>query len=778
MENLDFTNVEAVKAAFAAIEKEYEAKIAEVNARIDAEKARGDAAKLRADAENARESLHAHIYHLYAHCFQTLRIRQKGTETTGASTTSVLGRTCPRKLLPWNDFPELHHQKFTNLSNDFDDKLLLPRFRDTRARQWIAQDLVHGSEKESSMFCSLIIENSVARIANAWLQIVSEEMEEVKFRTNTTYINQVCEQVQECQMKGSDGGASGDGCLDISSIGADSPEPVTLVSTSASRGRRPSLDILNARPPPGADGARPIKAQSPERKIKPDGTCARMTNKSPKVKNLLVIEHKPAHVFTPNLLQSVLENIVALGSRIFIELMDLEESALMSGDTEEKKSQQRPYGFKLVAKALVQTYHYMVTLGLSYGYISTGQATILLCIDYKEPSELYFRLCVHQEDVSDIPSRGPEDPPVENSQISSALENGIKNTPYAVLMTMIQLAFDHTNLSVQQIASIQSSLPQYHGSKKPPSDPSSGPGKGHESGGAGSASLRSPCPQLPPPDERSSSQHEQDPSKKHGPHIDSYKNSGAYRPPRVEYCSQQCLLGLANGGYLDKSCPNVDLHRTETALESSAASVYEKHPISLPQLVDIVKAQLDTNLDSDCEVQPDKYGLLGILLKLTAHPYGYTFVGKGMMNLALPFIRHELKVYDQLRPVQGDVVPVCLGHVSMQQTLNYEFRPIRQVLLLSYAGEPVMDLDYDLVRNLESKLLALGVVHDDIREANVTHDVKSGCTMLIDFHRSRTMECPADPLRTGCYEDGAVQKNKGGNAWDDGRPAKRVRLET
>ncbi|KAL2884611.1 hypothetical protein HOO65_100015 [Ceratocystis lukuohia] len=462
-------------------------------------------------------------------------------------------------------------------------------------------------------------------------------------------------------MKGSDNENPGLGCLDISSIRADISEPVTVVSAFPSRGRRPSQDISNAgrnlkRPansPPDSDGTRPIKAQSPERSIKPD-------------------------------------------------------------------------------------------------------ATILLHIDYKEPSELYFRLCVHQKDVSDTPCRGSEDPLAQDSQISSALENGIKNTPYAMLMTMIQLAFDRTNLSVQQIASIQNRLTRFHGSKKPPSDPSSSSGKGNGSEDTGSSSLRNPYPQLPPPDGRSSSQREPDPSKKHTAHIDSYDTSSTCRLPRPEYCSHRCVLVLANGGYLDQLCPNVDIHRKEPGFESSSASVHEKHQISLSQLVDIVKAQLDTNLDSDCEVQPNKSGLLGILVKLTAHPYGYTFVGKGMLNLALPFIRHELKVYDQLRPVQGEVVPVCLGHVSMQQTLNYGFRPIRQMLLLSYAGEPVMEMDYGAVNNLESRLLALGVVHGDVREANVTYDVKSGCTMLIDFHRSQIMQCPPDSWRIGCCEDAPV----------------------
>ncbi|PHH50502.1 hypothetical protein CFIMG_005536RA [Ceratocystis fimbriata CBS 114723] len=643
MENLDLTNIEALKAALVkakALIDEKDSELAAANARADAETTRADAEKKRADAEKkradaakAKQSLHAHIYHLYAHCFQTLRVQQKGPETTAASSTSVLGRTCPRKLLPWNDFPELHQQKFTDLSNAFGDELLLPPFSDACALQRTAQKWTHASENEYSRFCSILVEFPVATIASTWLEIISEEADEVEFRPNTAYIKGIWEQVQEYRMKGSDDENSADEFLDLSSIRADIPEPVTVVSAFASRGRRPSLDISNAgrnlkRPatsPPDPDRTQPIKMRSPERTIKPDGTFVRTVNNSPNVKNLLVIEHKPAHVFTPDLLCSVLKDIVDSGSRIFTESIDPGASSPASGKIENLKNQEHPPRSQLVANALVQTYHYMVTLGLSYGYLSTGQATILLHINYKEPSELYFHLCVHQKDVSDIPRRGLDDSPAQDSEISSALENGIKNTPYAMVMTMIQLAFNSTNLSVQQIASIQNRLPRFHGSKKPPSDPSSGSGKGNESGNTGSSSLRNPYPQFPPPDGRSSSQREHDPSKKkQAVHVDSYDNSSTCRIPRPEYCSQRCLLGLANGGYLDQSCPNVDLHCKEPSFESSSASVHKKHQISLSQLVDIVKAQLDTNLDSDCEVQPNKSGLLGILVKLTAHPYGYT----------------------------------------------------------------------------------------------------------------------------------------------------------
>ncbi|KAL1886040.1 hypothetical protein Cpir12675_006903, partial [Ceratocystis pirilliformis] len=352
--------------------------------------------------------------------------------------------------------------------------------------------------------------------------------------------------------------------------------------------------------------------------------------------------------------------------------------------------------------------------------------------DYEEPSELYFHLCVHQKDAKGIPLRPTTAPLAQDHEIAAALKDRIKNTSCAIIMTMIQLALNQPNLSPQEIASVEKDLPRYPDTKKPPSDPSPGPGKG-DGNGSGNSSLRNEYPLLPPPGGGSSSQSHQDPSKRQMANKHTYMNPGPHRPPQSKYCSQKCLLGVVNDSFLDASCPNSHLHRQYSGSSNG------KHPLRLAQLVDIIQMQLDTNLDSDCEVQRHKSGLFGTLVKLTAHPYGCTFVGKGMMDLGLPFIRHELQVYSRLEPIQGVFVPVCLGHISMQQTLNVEFLPIRQMLLMSYAGESVREMG-DVVDNLQAQLLALGVVHGDIREENVTHDVKSDRTMLIDFHRAQVFD--------------------------------------
>lgn len=41
------------------------------------------------------------------------------------------------------------------------------------------------------------------------------------------------------------------------------------------------------------------------------------------------------------------------------------------------------------------------------------------------------------------------------------------------------------------------------------------------------------------------------------------------------------------------------------------------------------------------------------------------FVAKGMEEPVLPYIRHEYRVYDRIRPLQGTRVPVWLGAVDL-----------------------------------------------------------------------------------------------------------------
>ena len=55
----------------------------------------------------------------------------------------------------------------------------------------------------------------------------------------------------------------------------------------------------------------------------------------------------------------------------------------------------------------------------------------------------------------------------------------------------------------------------------------------------------------------------------------------------------------------------------------------------------------------------------GALFRLTLESYGYTFVAKGTVRAFKAKLKHEGVVYQHLNEVQGQLVPVYLGSISL-----------------------------------------------------------------------------------------------------------------
>jgi hypothetical protein len=68
--------------------------------------------------------------------------------------------------------------------------------------------------------------------------------------------------------------------------------------------------------------------------------------------------------------------------------------------------------------------------------------------------------------------------------------------------------------------------------------------------------------------------------------------------------------------------------------------------------------------------------------------YGYTFVAKGTVKAFKAKLKHAGLVYQHLNEVQGQLVPVYLGNISLAcpYFLDVGVR-IVHMLLMSYAGE-------------------------------------------------------------------------------------------
>ena len=152
--------------------------------------------------------------------------------------------------------------------------------------------------------------------------------------------------------------------------------------------------------------------------------------------------------------------------------------------------------------------------------------------------------------------------------------------------------------------------------------------------------------------------------------------------------------------------------------------------------------------------------------KVTLLAYGYTFISKGTVRAFVNALEHEAAVYKRLGPLQGTHIPVFLGSIDLRtfgRTYYFDHRVyVIYMVFLSWGGEAMDEMDLSntasgqLRTRLERALRAvhqLGVVHADVRAANVLQNPMTDQMMLIDFERALLMDPPRFPL-------GQVASNK------------------
>ena len=174
--------------------------------------------------------------------------------------------------------------------------------------------------------------------------------------------------------------------------------------------------------------------------------------------------------------------------------------------------------------------------------------------------------------------------------------------------------------------------------------------------------------------------------------------------------------------------------------------------IDAPTLYTLLRIQLDWDMDHNY-TPLDIQGARGALFKLTLASHGYTFVGKGTVRAFVPDLRHEGRIHRQLRTLQGTSVPVCLGNIDCIYPYDLDIDvEIIHFLLLSWAGVALDWVEYAArqkeVNELEKKLTASGVEHEDERCLNVLRNKPHGQLMLIDFERA-TLHQAGTALQVG-----------------------------
>lgn len=104
----------------------------------------------------------------------------------------------------------------------------------------------------------------------------------------------------------------------------------------------------------------------------------------------------------------------------------------------------------------------------------------------------------------------------------------------------------------------------------------------------------------------------------------------------------------------------------------------------------------------------------------------------------------ESKVYNQLRPLQGNCIPVCLGTSNLKLPYYYDCGVYVTMLFLSWAGRPLYQYlnpenEKDVLEEATSALKALHnlqVLHKDAEPRNMLWDEHRGRLMLVDLERA------------------------------------------
>ncbi|KAK2762663.1 hypothetical protein FQN54_000837 [Arachnomyces sp. PD_36] len=356
----------------------------------------------------------------------------------------------------------------------------------------------------------------------------------------------------------------------------------------------------------------------------------------------------------------------------------------------------------LVAAAITQLYDYMIHSGVKCGYLYTGEAYVFLHI-MDDPSVLQYFLSVPNLDVNRSDEHHLHRTAVAQV-LAFTLNALVAESP---LQQWYEAAFAQPRWKIEY-RSVLDNIPEYARGHPPPFEYKPSTWKRVD------LSL---YPSTPVPSS------DMDAEESLSDNFDGLYDRGA----PMEYCTMQCLHGLANGGPLDHSCPNVCLHGDE------------RHTLTAGQFIDNLHFQLTKNRERDFE-QLNICGKTCFLLKASSRD-GYTVLIKATTESRSSGLQHEYDVYNHLAHLQNRFIPVCLGLFSPQVPYFYHGKILTQMLVLSWAGERASPVstgyEYDDLCDMREKLLLIlhlhGVDHIDTAWRNMLWSHEAKGLVIIDF---------------------------------------------
>ncbi|KID81672.1 Protein kinase-like domain protein [Metarhizium guizhouense ARSEF 977] len=441
---------------------------------------------------------------------------------------------------------------------------------------------------------------------------------------------------------------------------------------------------------------------------------------------------------------------------------------------------------RLTAAAISQTYHYMIEGGLKYGLLTTGETIVFLKIDWTDPQTLYYHLAEPGPEVSAHPNHfhsctavgqylaftlvalgQPDQRRVHGQEERRLAIRGSKTWAEDFESTLRSIPASErsapsgtSSYEPTTYGDIDRSPYLFRHDRQPVGDkdqPDEQPTR-EDSPEPSDDESKGNLPDTPSPAERRAAGRQQ--GTRRSQRIQAQRTrrpaSGGGAEHTSQYCTQKCLVGLVRGGFLDRCCPNVTLHNRRATSGLAGSTV--RHPVSHGKWLQLLRKQLEESLD-DGVTSLGEGGSRGVLFRITLVAYGYTFVGKGTVRAFIRDLEHEAAVYKRLKPAQGISVPVFLGMVdlrAMNKIYYYDHRVyIVHLMFLSWGGYKLDDIQIASgmgKRLADGTLQSLrsmheqGVVHKDIRGANMLFNPETDRVMIIDFERSSIVQPPRRAL--------------------------------
>jgi hypothetical protein len=421
---------------------------------------------------------------------------------------------------------------------------------------------------------------------------------------------------------------------------------------------------------------------------------------------------------------------------------------------------------RLVAAAITQAFSYMVSAGLEFGYVCTGEAFIFLRVP-EDPTTVYYFLSMPQTDVGDSTGWSDDAPTSTNNRLDL--------TAVAQVLAFTLQALQSSPRSHEWRAKAEDSLSTWEYAYSDILDdapaPETTPSEYWPSPDNQLAELRvSPIAlrrgpaqrlrvgcrlnseTLSEEDESGADQGDSSTPSQRSRRLavrDTKGRGGSGKDPKATeytrgtsgnhrarlFCTRRCLLGLIRGGDLDRSCPNVNEHGRTV------------HRISKDNFHEMMRDQLSRTLDTNFE-PCGRPGSRGVPFKATLASHGYTVIAKCTPADFVSDLKHEADVYKRLHPIQGRYVPAYLGSLDLLQPYYFEgIAKLVHVMFLEYVGTPiyrhcaVLDQQHVLwqVEQCMEAIHQLNVLHQDIMPRNILRNGESGEVTIIDFERAKIL---------------------------------------